>query len=148
MAVSFRYETGSLATFLSTELNSLAAGSDALQNLGTNPAYDNTNGYLWGDIEVYVTYPTAPTAGKTVDIYLSEAVDGGNYADLASGVLPPNHLLGSVPLRNVNTAQRLVLRGVPLPPCVFKLLAHNGADQALASSGNTVRLLPYREQGV
>ena len=147
MSTSLRYENGSVQTLLSTELNSLAASTGS----AVGSAFDNSaagNNFFWADFELYVTYGTAPTAGQTVDLYLVEAIDGSNYADGSSTIQVATHYVGSWPLRNVNTAQRIVVRGVPLPPGPFKAHVLNSATQAMAASGNTVKMLPYREQGV
>lgn len=149
MATSFRYEPGAIQSLLTTELNSLANTNAAIAS-----AYDNSaagNQFFWADFELVVTYGTAPSAGATVDIYLLEAPDGTNYADGTSGASPvvvSTHYAGSFPLRAVTTLQRIVIRGVPLTPIPFKAQLVNGSGQAMAASGNTLKMLPYRDQGI
>jgi hypothetical protein len=143
---SQRYENGSLTTLMSTELDGLGSGAKAL---GAT-AFDNAasgSGFFWADFELNVTFGTAPTAGKVVELYLIPAMDGTNYAD-GSGTVDPEIGLraGGVAVRNVNTAQRLVFRNAALPPWKFKPLLKNGADQGFAASGNTLSIGPFRTQ--
>lgn len=150
MSTSFRYESGSLQSLMTTELNSLASTQGAI----ASSAYDNSaagNQFFWADFELVVTYGTAPTAGGTVDLYLLETVDGTNYGDGTSGASPvtvSTHYVGSFPLRAVTSAQRIIIRGVPLSPVAFKAQLINNGGQAMTASGNTLKMLPYREQGV
>jgi hypothetical protein len=152
MSTSFRFEPGSLTQLLSTEINSLASGSLALQNNATNPLFDNSqagNQYFWADFELVVTFAAAPTAGTTVDIYILETLDGTNYGDGTTGLAVASHFVGSFPVRAVATAQRIMIRGIPLSPVKFQVqIYNNGTGQAFAASGNTLKMLPYREQGV
>jgi len=64
---------------LSTELNSLA--NNTMSALGPALGADGSAQDLMGDVELVVTYGTAPTAGSVVDVYAVPAVDGTNYAD-------------------------------------------------------------------
>jgi hypothetical protein len=154
MPTSFRYEPTGLVALMTTELNSLAASQAALQNSGTNPFYDNSavgNQFFWADFEMVVTFGVAPTNGQTLDLYLIPAPDGTNFSDGTSGASPVTvalHYAGSFPMRAVATAQRVTLRGVPLSPVLFKAQLYNGTGQAMAASGNTVKMLPYRQQGI
>ena len=149
MPTSFRLENGTLQSLLTTEVNSLANNA----RTAASAAYDNSAagfGFLWGEFELVVTFGAAPTAGTGFDLYLIESVDGTNYTDGSSSVAPPlTSFVGSFPLRAVTTAQRIHLRGVPLPPGKWKALLHNnGTGQTAAASGNTLSVLPYRQQGV
>ena len=61
---SIKLEAGSIVSVATTELNSLANNAAAL-----GAEYDNaTNLYLFGLFELNVTFGSAPTAGKTVDL--------------------------------------------------------------------------------
>jgi hypothetical protein len=133
---------------LSTELNSLASVTAAAQSTGTNPAFDNSTGlWLWGDFELDVTFGSSPTAGKTVDLYLIPLAQAGGstFWDANTTTLPSQLYIGSWPVRNVNTAQVIGFRGVPLPPQKFVLLLNNGTDQAFPASGTKVYFYSYAE---
>jgi hypothetical protein len=139
---STKLAVAAAASIMTTDLNSLATGQSNL-----SAAYDNgTNLYIWGDFELLVTFGVAPTAGWMVDMYLAPAVDGSNYADSSDGASPvtsgPNYI-GGYPLRAVTSAQRIVIRGIPLPPCSFKIMLVNNSGQSMAASGNTLKMLPY-----
>ena len=143
---------GTWQTMMTTELNSLAAATGALQATGTNPAFDNTLAlgtglFLWADFELSVTYAVAPTAGKTVDLYLIPLASAGGttYWDGSASIQQANLYVGSFILRNISTLHILGIRGIPLPPqkCIVSIV--NNGDQALAASGNTVKMFPYGE---
>jgi hypothetical protein len=142
---------GTLDTILDTGLNSLASGSAALTAaIDNSSAGGNTPQSLWDELELVVTYGSAPAAGKYVDIYRIQALDSTpNYADGSSGASPvvnPAHYVGSFPLRAVTTAQRITIT-VPLrPSATFKYQLVNSAGQAMAASGNTLKRRPYRLQ--
>jgi hypothetical protein len=140
-----QYKAGSPASVMTSELNSLADDARAISG-----AIDNTSELdFWDDVELVVTYGTAPSTGGTVELYLVESVDGTNYGDGSSGVAPPaTALVGVFPLRAVTSAQRIMVRGVMVPPLKFKYLVTNKAGQAMAASGNTLKRLPYKVQSV
>ena len=145
---SIKLEAASIATVLSTELNSLANAAAAL---GTE--YDNSsNLYLWAMFELSVQFGSSPTAGNTVDLYIIPAPDGTNYDDNttgASGAAPSTSYVGGFPLRAVTSAQKVplgVARRIDLPPTKFKVFVVNGSGQAFPSSGSTVKMVPYRYQ--
>src|SRR5262252_1838582 len=129
---------------MSTELNSLAAAAGALQSVGTNVAYDNSGNVsscFWADFELRVTFGTGPTAGTTVDLYLIPlSSDGTNYVDGSATVQQVTLLVGSWVVRNVNTAQVLLLRNVPLPNDKFLVSVVNNTNQAFPASGSTVKV--------
>lgn len=137
-----RWKADAITTLLSTELNNLAGSTGS--SLGTE--YDNsTNLNKWGDFELFVVMAVAPTADLTVDLYLIPCPDGTNYADGGTSVQPVNFGRGQFSVRNVTT-MRLVIHMVALPPMKFKIFVVNNTNQAFSASGNTVRMVPYREQ--
>lgn len=141
---SFKYEAASIATLLSTELNSLANGSAAL-----GAEYNNSsNLYLWGAFELAVTFGSAPTAGSLINLYFEIAADGSNYSDDQS---ISSAYIGGFPLRNVTSAQRVPLAlgmsgPIWLPPTKFKVRAVNNSGQSFPSSGSTIKMVPHRLQ--
>ena len=97
-----------------------------------------------------MTFGTNPTAGATIELYLLRAADGTNYEDGSASVAPnAGSRVGSFPVRAVTTAQRIVVRDVPLPPGLYKALILNYATgQAFAASGNTLKVRPHNLQNV
>jgi hypothetical protein len=149
MAGTNKYQVDAWSTMMTTELNALAATTGVLQATGTNAAYDNsTNLRLWGDFELQCTYAVAPTAGKTVDLYLIplSSTAGTTYADGSATIQQASLYIGSWVLRNISTLHILYMRGIPLPPAKFILSVLNNGDQALTASGHTVKFLPYGMQ--
>ena len=140
-----RSSYGSIATALSTGLDSLANGSTAL-----SAAIDNSSDHaIWHDVELVVTYGTAPVENTYVELYVlpTLAATDTEYADGtagAPGVVPRATLLAGVfLLRNVTTAQRHILQRVEVPPGRMKYLVRNMAGQAMAASGNTLKYRPH-----
>lgn len=137
---------GTSATIGTTALDSLASGSSVLLT-----EYDNAAN-LWptADFEFVLDFATAPTDNAQVELWIVPAWDGTNYADGSASVAARANLsIGILLVRNVNTAQRLVLRDVPIPACKFKLLLKNSTTQALdGSSANTVKIFPHGLQSV
>jgi hypothetical protein len=128
-------------TAMSTELNSLGATSGK----AISSAQDNSATLaLFDDVELNVTFGSAPTAGTVVELYLVTSIDGTNYADGSSSVLPQSSLyVGGFAVRAVTSAQRMHIRGVALPPGLFKYLLQNTTNQAFPASGSTLVRNPY-----
>lgn len=139
-----------LTTVMSTELNSLVSSSgkaisSAIDNsdVQAQPTLD-----LFADLELKVTFAAAPTAGTVVEVYLLPSIDGGTtYPDGSASVLPQSSLyVGGFAVRAVTTAQVMVLRGIALPPGVYKYLVQNTTNQAFPASGSTLRQNSYQIQ--
>lgn len=132
---------GTNTNVLTTELNSLANNSNAL---GSTITLSNT-GFRFGELELLVTFGVAPTANTAVTVWLLREVDGTNFEDGGASVTPTRLPDAVFPLRAVTTAQRIIVP-VDLPPGNFKaLLRNDGTGQAMAASGNTLRLRPLTE---
>ena len=139
-----KWQNGTITSLATTALNSLANGSAALSD-----EYDNaTNQYIYGLLELTVTWGTNPTAGNLVNFYLEVAPDGTNYSDDQS---ISSAYLGGVPVRAVTSLQRLPLGlgmsgPIFLPPTKFKVRVVNNSGQAFPASGSTLKIMPYRFQ--
>lgn len=132
-----------VSTAMSTELNSLAATTGK----AISSAIDNSSNLdLFDDLELTVTFASAPTAGTVVEVYLLPSLDGGtSYADGSSTVTPqPSTFAGGFTVRAVTTVQRMVLRGIALPPGFFKYLVQNTTNQAFPASGSTLERNSYQ----
>ena len=133
----------SAQTLLTTALDSLAnaaisAASTAFANSGS------ANRHLFGTFELVVSFGTAPSAGKTVDLYLLPTLDGTNFVDGGGSAAPGGaSYVGSFVVRGVTGAQRLALPNLPLPATDFKALLINNAGQTFAASGNTLKLVAH-----
>ena len=123
---------------LTTELNALANAGRSAAGTEINNA---TNKDMYGQLELQVTFGTAPTAGGYVEIYMVNALDGTNYEDGSNTVDPGTHkLVDRIPVRAVTTAQRLNGRMLTLEPAKTKFLLLNGSGQAFPASGSTLTL--------
>lgn len=141
-----KFEKGTFTSVATTELNSLANGSGALGAAFDNGATGNL--FFWGDFQLDVIFGVAPAVDQAIELFLIPAEDGTNYATNNTGATPRNAFtlyVGSFDTFNLTT-QKLVLRGVPLPPVLFKALLVNKSGQAFPASGSTLKLLPSRTQ--
>lgn len=136
MAVDRWGSPESIATALSTDLNSLANGSYS----AASSAIDNeTDRYKFINLEVVLASLT-PTGSPYVAIYAVYSLDGTNYADGGGSVAPRNSSLLAVLDTSTSTgAKRLVSGNHVLLPLKFKLVEYNALGVAMASSGNTLK---------
>lgn len=143
-AILWQAVWNSRGNVLSTELNSLAAGSRT--NAGTAVA-NQTNLDQYGKLEINVTFGTAPTAGGVLTLYMITAPDGTNYDDGSSSVDPGDHrVLLAVPVRATTSAQILMTPVFRLEPATTKFLLTNDTDQAFPASGSTVELFTANDE--
>ena len=134
--VTYKLHASNPFTLETTSLNSLATTGTV-----TGSAHDNSNGYLYGDFELVITYGTNPTAGSRIELSLLRSIDGGSTYEDAPGAAG---VVGAFVLAATTSAQTLIIRGVPLPPGHFKpYIAAKTTGQTAAASGNTLKLLKY-----
>jgi len=100
------------------------------------------------EVELYVTFGSAPTANTAVSIWFLREIDGTNYEDGSASITPtrnPDVVFG---VRSTTNPQRMIKTCI-LPPGDFKpLLRNEGTGQAFASSGNVVKIRPVTLQSV
>lgn len=139
---------GTIQTVMSTELNSLANASLAVSSVAGSGGLITlaSVGYPLALAELVVTFGTAPVANSTINVWFLTAADGTNLEDGSSSVIPPRNPDVFFPVRTVNTTQRLA-KPCKLPVTPFKvLLQNNSTGQAMASAGNTLKVLPITNQ--
>lgn len=132
-----------LSSVMSTGLNALAATTGK----AISAAIDNSSNLdLFDDLELSVTFASAPTAGTVVELYLLPSIDGGTtYPDGSASITPQSSLyVAGFAVRAVTTAQVMVARGVALPPGFFKYLVQNTTNQAFPATGSTLDRNPYQ----
>lgn len=139
-SIKHKAYTAAIASALTTELNSLANGS--LSSAST--AIDNTTDLdLFMDLTLTVAAQgVARSAGATIEVWMTHALDGTNYDDNTRNVA---ELVAVFPLDAATTARQATRRDIPIPPGLFKLSIQNATGQALAASGN---LLEYRKHSI
>ena len=142
-----KWEPGSSATVMTTELNSLADTGKAISS-----EIDNSSVlYLFEDVEWYnAALGYTPTAGAVVELYLIR-IDLANsvYEDGDASIAPPStNLVGVFNIRASTSAQKHIIRQIPIPPSKYKYVVINLTGGALPSSGNTLKKQPYRYQTV
>jgi hypothetical protein len=130
---------------LSTELNSLGAGSRTARGTSVN---NNTNLDTFAAVEINVTFGTAPAAGGFLGIRLLKALDGTNFEDGSASVDPGIHtLITTVPVRATTNAQLLMSRRFKIDPCVIGFILVNNTSVAFPASGSTVELFTFNYEG-
>lgn len=148
MAQTLTQIAGTNQTVLTTELNSLANNASVISSVaGASGVITLTStGYIQALCELLVTFGVAPTANTTINVWFLTAPDGTNFEDGSSSVTPQRNPDVFFPVRAVTTAQRIA-KPCKLPVGTFKvLLQNNGTGQAMAASGNTVKILPFTKQ--
>lgn len=135
---------GTITTVLSTALNSLANNSNVLSSAITLTAGDV--GYRFGEWELYIASSAAAMTANTAFVgWIIQAIDGTNDEDGGTSVTPARTPDLIFAVRAVSTAQRLTWTS-ELPTGSFKVLLRNdGTNQAIASSGNTLKVRPKTE---
>lgn len=144
-----RYRRGSIATVMSTDLNNMANNALVVAAADFDNAAGGTgDGFTMAEYEAVFTFGTAPTAGTVLAGWWLATPDGTNREDGSTSITPARAPDFVFPVRAVTTAQRIVV-DAPLPVgAVRMLLKNDGTGQALAASGNTVKIRPYTYDGV
>lgn len=142
---SVKWEPGSYATVMTTELNNLADSGQAISS-----EIDNSSTlYLFDDVEWYnAALGYTPVTGAVVELYLIRIdLDGAGYEDGDASIeVPATNLVGVFNIRANTAAQKHVIRQIPIPPSKYKYVIHNLTGGTLPASGNTLRVQPYRYQ--
>ena len=145
-----------LQTLMTTELDSLANGAlvvSSVVNTGNleNGIYDNSDALdSVGDIELAVTYGSAPAAGtKVAELYLLPTIDGTNFATVDANNQPQLALLVATfesRLPSTTVTEYLHAPGIALPPGSFKFVIKNTSGQAFSTSSvaKTLRMRAYK----
>lgn len=139
---------GDVLTWLSTDLNSLANTAGEVPG-GASPVAIVSDGMLYGDFVLDVTFGTNPTANSLVEMYFIVKIDGTNWEDYtrgASAVGPANGYAGAFPVAATTSLQQIACRRVELPSSDFLVMLINKTGQAFAASGNTLKVRKYSEQ--
>lgn len=139
---SVTWETSTISTVISTDMNSLANASRALSS-----EINNASGlYLFDDVQLSLgAFGSTPSAGGVVELYIVAALDGTNYEDGNASTDPPiANLVGVFNIRASTAAQIHTLRQIPIPPVKYKYLVINKTGQTFNASGNTLKVVSYR----
>ena len=128
---------------LTTELNSLVVTAGTQSTLGSE--IDNsTNKYLLAEAEFLAGGTYTPTANGYIELWLLRAMDGTNYEDGSSSIVPARRPDIIIPVRAGTTiTPRPLASGLIIPPGKYKALAGNRSGATLPSSGNVIALRPY-----
>jgi hypothetical protein len=116
-------------------------------------AIDNTSGlYPLGDLVIVLSSAVTPTISPLVGIWILPSPDGTNYPTppgTAAAAAPANLYAGTMTLVASVSTSVMVVRGLVLPPSLFKVMIQNQLGVALPSSTtSTCKLYRYSEQVV
>ena len=143
MAVIKWGDYGSAESILTTELNALGDGANAITAVPiSNDAVAELD--VYSDWILYLsTQAAARDVGAFVSLYLLPKVNsqypyGGLTLDPAG-----NLLVGAFQFDETVTARYAVVRGVVLPPSDFYALVTNETGQVLAATLNTLYMSRY-----
>lgn len=145
MALIKHSATAAAFTAATTALDSLAnaTASAALNEYDNSASGARYKNGLW---RLYVDPASAPTSGKTIELFILYAQDGTNYPEGSAGVNPSgSHFVGSFIVRADAGFQRLDLL-TPLLPFKLKPLLLNNMGQAFAATGNILTLVPFADE--
>ena len=125
--------------------------TSGLKNLGNGnhalgAELDNSAGDQYAYFDLYVRGADVFHAGDYVSVWFLKAVDGTNYEDGAAGTpgTTPSRVADlAIPVRLVNTQQRIAVGPVLLPPCKFKCLVQNTTNHAFTNTDNENVLVFY-----
>ncbi len=135
-------------TLLSTELNSLANNSLAISSVGGTSGVFNfaiggsdLDGYQELEMELVIaSMGGTPTAYTGFSVWFLGALDGSTFEDGSGSVEPARGPDKVIPIRAVSTAQRIKVTCQAPRGSNKVLIKNNGTGQALASSGNTLKV--------
>jgi len=160
-ATTEKYILGSIATLMSSELNTLASSATlaaGATTAGTTGAYNNVqgggggDGYTLGDLELVVNYgsSTTPAAGSAAYVYFLGDPDGTNYEYGDGSHIPARPPDAIIPFPNAafSTPYRVTVRNVAAPAGSFQTVLTQNTGATFPASGNTLKWLPKTRQGV
>lgn len=140
------------AIIVSTDLNSLAVASTSVGGVLGSTAYDNsvetTGRFLLANFEVFInTQGVARTGSPQVSLIIVPAV-AGNYPDTSQALRLAQFYIAKTAagaaatwLLDLGTSSRLLtVANIVLPNSAFKVGLINETTQALAGSGNLIRM--------
>ncbi|GIW67875.1 MAG: hypothetical protein KatS3mg096_743 [Candidatus Parcubacteria bacterium] len=138
-----KLQYGTTTDITPTGLNGLANGSSI-----TSSAVNNTTNLMIDAlVELTYVFGTAPTANNNITIEVQSSIDGTNFTDIQN---PPYVIL----LTADTTTHRVEFflstlfgNSVGIPPYVRFKITNNGG-QALALTGNTLKIVPIYAQVV
>ena len=119
MALPDYLKIGSLVS-TSTGISSQQIANGATYTSTTE--IDNTTArYGYMAVEAVWQYATAPTANKSVEVYLLRSLDGTNYEEVAPQAL----VAGFSPPADTTTHRRVLLTAFPLVAAKYKFAVRN-----------------------
>jgi hypothetical protein len=137
--VTFANVVGTVTTLIT--FTNLTSGSRTTAGATYDPVATGL-GYRLATVECALTFASAPTAGTSVDVWLTKGPDGTNFEDPATTRTPDV----VCPVVAGVTTTRVTFSDVRLPPHLIKGVALNNATGVQLNSG-TVKLWPYTQKG-
>ncbi len=144
-------------TYNAADIAVAGASMNALGGSGSfalGAAIDNTS-LLYTDADLLIVLSSAVTTGSgtpTIQVWLLPALDGTNYPappGASAAAAPSNLLAGTIMAVPSVSTSVLALRGIILPPSLFKIQIQNNLGVAFPATNTSVcSLYRYRLQSV
>ena len=119
MALPDYFKIGSLVS-TSTGVSSQSIANGATFT-STNEIDNTTDRYGYMAVEAVWQYASAPTANKSVEVYLLRSLDGTNYEEVGSQAL----VAAFSPPADTATHRRVLLTALPLVAAKYKFAVKN-----------------------
>lgn len=139
MPVTQSWGTPEALQTVTISLNSLAMSSIVI---GSTEIDNGVGLYQYLMIELVLGSLT-PTGTPMCQLYIQKQVDGTNYEDLTTS--SSHAMKTAIPFSTAVAAKRIIVAGIPIDPCKFKLAIQNLAGPSLAGSGNSLKYARYNE---
>ncbi len=131
-----KYTATTTATILTTELDSLADGSNKISAALSNDAITERDFIINLQLDLAAT---ATRTGKNVDVYILPELDGV-YVSGSDSVDPESkHYVGSFMFDLTTAAKVDEIQDIRLPNADYKILLQNNLGVAFAVSGTTLK---------
>jgi hypothetical protein len=132
------------ATFMSTELNTLASGNSATQSVASNMTQSTWSSGIWGVAHFLSGGAFTPSASGYLAIWFLYSPDGGStFEKVVSNTDQPRNPDITIPLFNSAYATNDISQSsgiFRLPWWTTKLFVVNHSGVSLPSSGNLIRI--------
>lgn len=137
------YNTTPAIDITPSGLNGLANNGSVTTSVVNNTSYLALDFY----VELTYVYGTAPTANNNITIELQASVDNNNFSDIQN---PPCVVLLTADTNTHRTGffVSALWGNNYAPPPYFRIRITNNGGQALASSGNFLKIVPIYGQVV
>ena len=122
--------------------------SSAGRKIGNALDFTSSGKYMISNWELKCKFQSSPRSLATVELYFVKSIDGTNYETGDDSTDPTwVSFIGTFIVQANTSAQRIALKNITLPDCVFKPMIVNTAGQAFTNVDND-NILSYRTYNI